>query len=55
VLRRLQSWLIGWRFKRLTRAYDRRIEAARKAHRPVRHIQAAKSDFVHALLRAGRP
>lgn len=43
--------LIDWRFRRLTRPFDAKIEAARAKHQPVRDLQRAKTAFVHDRLR----
>lgn len=47
----VQRLIIGWKFRRMTRHFDRQIADARRKHRPVSHILSAKSAFVHAALR----
>lgn len=46
----LKRLYIAWKFRRLTSHFDREIATARAKHWPVKHLQAAKSDFVHSLL-----
>ena len=41
---------VRWRFQRCTKHLDRQIADARKSHKPVNHLLAAKRDFVHSLL-----
>lgn len=50
----IRSMIARWRFRRMTRDHDRRIEAARLKHQPVRHLQREKTEFVHMALRGGR-
>lgn len=46
----LRRYVIRRRFKALVQSYDDRIEAARKHHKPTRHIEAEKRAFVRACL-----
>jgi hypothetical protein len=50
MLRRVKSYIAAWRYRRLTRPYDRAIAAARKAHGNVRAAQARKSAAIHQAL-----
>lgn len=50
MIRILKTRLIAWRFRHFTRHIDRQIAGARRSHAPVKHLQAAKSAFVHAAL-----
>lgn len=34
--------------------FERRIEAARAKHQAIRHIEAERTDYMHAALRGGR-
>jgi hypothetical protein len=52
MLRRLRSWLTARRFARAFASYDRAIEAARRAHRPVRDLIARKRQALHQALGA---
>ena len=47
----LRRLVVGWRFRHMTRHFDRQIADARRKHRPVAHLLSAKSAFVHAALR----
>ena len=48
LIRRL---IIKFKFRKMTRNFDRAIANARRRHMPVNHIRQAKSDFVHDVLR----
>jgi hypothetical protein len=54
MIRALRRYVIRKRFQKMVRAFDDAIEAARKAHAPVRPIQDAKSRFVHNALAGER-
>ncbi len=54
MIRKLHRWVIRRRFLAMVRTFDEAIEAARKAHAPVRDIQKAKSAYVHSALAGGR-
>lgn len=55
MLRAFRAFLARWQFKRATAAFDRRIEAARKAHGHVKPELDAKTRALHeALARAVR-
>ncbi|MFN4296771.1 MAG: hypothetical protein ACK4FB_07995 [Brevundimonas sp.] len=43
-----------WRLRRFTRPIDRQIATARRKHKPVNHLIAARQSFVHAALAGGR-
>ena len=47
----IKRLIIRWRFRAMTRHFDRAITKARARHMPVRHLQEAKKSFVHACLR----
>lgn len=51
MLAAVRHWIIAYRFRRFTRPIDRQIAQARRAHRPVKHLQAAKTSLVHDALR----
>jgi len=34
--------------------FDRRLYEARRAHKPTRHIEAERRDYVHNALRGGK-
>jgi len=40
-----------WRLSRVTRPIDRQIADARRRHKPVRHLMAAKEAVITAALR----
>lgn len=44
--------LTRWQVRRLTRHVDRQIAKARRLHRPVNHLLAAKQAIVHDALRS---
>jgi hypothetical protein len=52
MLGRFRSWLTARRFARAFAPYDRAIEAARWAHRPVRDLIARKREALHQALGA---
>jgi hypothetical protein len=54
VFRELRRYVIRKRFQKMVAEFDRQIAEARKAHKPVRPIQKAKSKFVHEKLGMGR-
>ena len=41
----------GWRLSRLTRSIDRQIASARRRHKSVAHLIAAKRSLIHSGLR----
>jgi hypothetical protein len=43
-----------WRLRRVMRPIDRQISAARRKHKPVAHLMAAKRAVIHSAL-ASRP
>lgn len=47
----IRSILIRWRHRQTLKHFARQIEEARKAHRAIRHIEAARRDYIHACLR----
>lgn len=53
-LRTIQYRYLAWQFRRFTRHFDAQIKAARADHAKVNHIKAAKQEFLHDALRAGR-
>lgn len=53
MIRAARRLLTGWRFRKMTRHFDAAIKEARRKHRPVKHLQQAKADFVHSCLRGG--
>lgn len=51
---RLRYALAKWRLRRILRPIDRQIAAARRSHKPVAHLIAAKRATLHSALgRAG--
>jgi hypothetical protein len=52
VIAALRHRLASWRFARAFASYDRAIEAARRAHRPVRDLIARKRQALHQALGA---
>lgn len=50
MLRTLHRYVVRQKFKKLVAEFDRQIEEARAKHQPVRHIERAKSAYVHGLL-----
>lgn len=47
----IRYWLASIRWRRFTKHLDRQIAEARAKHRPVAHLQQAKSDLLHDALR----
>lgn len=51
----MRRWIAAkvaaWRWRRFTRDFDRQLEEARRLHKPVAPILAAKREFTHAALR----
>lgn len=47
----LKRLWIAFKFRQMTRHFDRMIAAARRRHMPVNHIFQAKREFVHHCLR----
>lgn len=43
-----------WRLRRALRPIERQIEAARRAHKPVRHLMQAKRSLILFGLRSAR-
>ena len=43
-----------WAWERAQADFDRRLYEARRAHKPTRHIEAERRDYVHNALRGGR-
>ena len=41
----------AYQFDLMSRTWDERIEAARSKHQSVKHLQAAKTEWLHAALR----
>jgi hypothetical protein len=52
VFARVKAWLTARRFARAFAPYDRAIETARRAHRPVRDLIARKREALHQALEA---
>lgn len=49
----LKRYVVRQKFKKLVAEFDRKIAEARAKHMPVKHLQEAKSKYVHSCL-AGR-
>lgn len=49
----LRYWWTRFRLRRLTRPIDRQIAAARRKHRPVRHLLEAKASLIRFGLEGG--
>lgn len=47
---KLRRYVIRRKFQKMVEQFDRQIAAARAKHQPVKHIQQAKSVFVHQAL-----
>lgn len=47
---RIRHHIARKRFQAMVRFWDEQIEEARKAHKPVRALKAAKSQWVHDCL-----
>ena len=43
-----------WAFERAMTDFDRRVCEARRQHKPTRHIEAERREFVHGCLRGSR-
>lgn len=54
MLARLRYTVTRWRLRRVLRPIDRQIAAARRRHKPVAHLLAAKREVVLAGLRGVR-
>jgi hypothetical protein len=51
MLRFIQRQIAAYRFRHMTRHFDAAEREARRQHKPVKHIQAARKAFVHSALR----
>lgn len=49
----LRRYVIRKKFQRMVADFDRRIAEAQAKHQPVKHLQKAKQDYVHAKLGLG--
>jgi len=47
----IRNLITRWRHRQTLKTFAKQIEANRKAHKPIRHIEAARSAYVHACLR----
>lgn len=56
LIRSLDRLIWHWSLPRCPEieAIDREIEQARRAHKPVRHLQRRKPEITHAKLRSAR-
>jgi hypothetical protein len=43
-----------WAWERAQADFDRRLYEARRQHKPTRHIEAERRDYVHNALRGGK-
>jgi hypothetical protein len=54
MIRALRRYVIRQKFKKLIARFDEQIAEARAKHLPVKHIEKAKSAFVHQCLEGRR-
>jgi hypothetical protein len=50
MFRALHRYVVRKRFQKLIAHFDQQIAEARANHQPVKHLQKAKSEFVHQAL-----
>jgi hypothetical protein len=50
MIRLIHRYVVRKRFQRMVATFDAQIEAARKAHAPIRPIQKAKAEYVRQCL-----
>lgn len=51
MIRALRNLITAYRFRKMTRHFDLAEREARRKHKPVKHIQAARTAFIHDCLR----
>jgi hypothetical protein len=54
MIRAIHRYVVLRRFQKMVATFDAQIEAARKAHAPVRPIQKAKAEYVRQRLEGRR-
>ena len=54
VLEILRYETARWRLRRVLRPIEKQIDTARRRHRPVNHLIAAKRSLIHSGLRGAR-
>lgn len=53
MIRFIQRQITDFRFRHMTRHFTVAEREARRQHKPVKHIQAARTAFIHDCLRGG--